>query len=126
MMESKIKSEIEGVVIGSRTLPEYKFQILNFMNMLYNNINYPDNDYCMAIGVVIHNLKVEIRHARSCIDKEYYNYDRKVFMVIDTIFVNMRHLDWGKRKIKMLCNVLWLELLEELTKVLELKYEFNF
>lgn len=56
----KIISNIENVVIGSGSLEENKFQVLNFMNMLYDNINEPENDKCMTIDVVISNLEYEI------------------------------------------------------------------
>ena len=48
----------DSVVIGSRTKKEYAFQIGNFLNMLYENIEHESST--MTNKVVLHNLLVEL------------------------------------------------------------------
>ena len=61
----KININSENVVIGSHTILEYKFQVWNFMNGLWNNVNRPENSGCMTIGVVVNNLSFEIERLAS-------------------------------------------------------------
>lgn len=118
-----LKANSEGVVIGSRTLKEYKFQVINFMNMLHNNINKHDVPTCMTIGAVTDNLKcfindVEKAKGSTLYSKEHY------FKLIDAIHINVKHIDSNNKKIVVrLCNQLWKELLDVLTRDLQLEYE---
>lgn len=41
MLINKIEIPTDGVVIGSRTLAEYKFQVLNFMNLILHDCIKP-------------------------------------------------------------------------------------
>lgn len=118
-----LKANSEGVVIGSRTLKEYKFQVINFMNMLHDNINKYDVPTCMTIGAVTHNLKcfindVEKAKGSTLYSKEHY------FKLIDAIHVNMKHVNAdNKKEVIKLCDQLWEELLDVMTRDLQLEYE---
>ena len=120
----KIIPNYPNVVIGSRTVTEYKFQILNFMNLLRNVIEN-DNDFSSFsysnLDPWCHNLQFEIRR----VEKEegikiwHYNMD-KIYSKINAIQVNLRtNLSEGT---KHLCLKIWDDLLKELTKVFDLKY----
>ena len=58
----------DSVVIGSRTEKEYAFQIGNFMNMLYDNIEKESTT--MTNRVVLHNLSFEISRLKK--DNDLY------------------------------------------------------
>ena len=120
----KIIPNYPNVVIGSRTVTEYKFQILNFMN-LRRNVIENDNDFSSFsysnLDPWCHNLQFEIRR----VEKEegikiwHYNMD-KIYSKINAIQVNLRtNLSEGT---KHLCLKIWDDLLKELTKVFDLKY----
>lgn len=53
----------DSVVIGSHTKKEYAFQVGNFLNMLYSNIEKESK--CMTNSVVLHNLSFEIRRLKE-------------------------------------------------------------
>ena len=59
-MTPKLQLLGEEIVIGSHTFSERKFQVLNFMNMLYDNICHQDEVRCMTLDSVCHNLLYEI------------------------------------------------------------------
>lgn len=124
----KLESLEENVCIGSHTLQERKFQVVNFMNMFWDNINKPFEDHCMTVDVVAHNLIYEVRKAIEMSDKyQYTDYDKVIFDLIKTIHNNiniMKHLP-VKRNWKVIINlnnILWNQLLENLTYYLKLKY----
>lgn len=120
----KIKIETEGVVIGSRTLPEFKFQVLNFMSMLWDNITNPDweksNDshyirsYTYAnFHVAINNLRFELGRLEketgipACEEQE--------------MITRMKCLGGGNGR----TEEIWTKLLKDLTKKYNLKYKLN-
>jgi len=124
----KLESLEENVCIGSHTLQERKFQVINFMNMFWDNINKPFEDYCMTVDVVVHNLTYEIRKAIEMSDKyRYTDYDKTIFDLIKMIHNNintMKNLP-VKRNWKVIINlnnIIWNQLLENLTYYLKLKY----
>lgn len=61
----------DSVVIGSHTLKEYAFQVGNFMNMLYGNIEKEST--CMTNKVVVHNLCFELRRFKENCSNEIDN-----------------------------------------------------
>lgn len=61
----------DSVVIGSRTNKEYAFQVGNFMNMLYSNLE--EESQCMTNKVVLHNLSFEINRLKPIITGEQYH-----------------------------------------------------
>lgn len=100
----------DDVVIGSRTIEEYAFQVCNFMNMLYQNIHYSDNKKVFSTGdsmtlpVVYHNLKVEL----SLIEKKVIPQDEiKYHSLIDSIKKNLESIkveDEQSKEIKKKCD----------------------
>lgn len=123
----KIVPNYPNVVIGSRTVTEYKFQILNFMNLLRDVIE-KDNDFSMFghsnLDPWCHNLQYEIGR----VEKEegikiwHYNMD-KIYSKINAIQTNLRTS--SSKETKQLCLKIWDDLLVELTKVFDLKYEIK-
>ena len=120
---SILKPNYEGVVIGSRTLKEYKFQVVNFMNMLHDSISNHEDPTCMTVSVVTHNLKVFINDVEKAKGSALYSKERW-FKLIDAIYVNMKHIDGSNEStIVKLCSELWEELLKVMTMELQLEYE---
>lgn len=135
-VKNKLMLNYDNVVIGSRTLEEYKFQIVNFMNMLYSNIHYSDDEEyfstgnCMTISVVAHNLK--------CFIKDAYNKSQEISIIkigdicetVDIIYTRLKSVDDNKhksddiivRQIKEECSLIWNILLKKLTETFNLKY----
>lgn len=73
--KTKLVFQYDDVVIGSRTEKEYAFQMGNFLNMLYENIECESKT--MTNKVVLHNLLVEINH----IKRQNRLYDELVSIV---------------------------------------------
>lgn len=123
----KIIPNYPNVVIGSRTVTEYKFQILNFMNLLRNVIEN-DNDFSMfsysSLEPWCHNLKFEIGRVekKEGIKIWHYNMD-KIYSKINAIQTNLKTS--SSKETKQLCLKIWNELLKELTNVFDLKYEIK-
>lgn len=122
----KIIANIENVVIGSGSLEENKFQVLNFMNMLYDNINETEKDKCMTIDVVRSNLEYEIGKQLKVNKSDYYDYDRCVFGRIFAIYHDVKCRNKDNTKIVTeLCNTIWNDLLYELRGLFGLEYTIN-
>ena len=122
----KIIANTDNVVIGSGTLEENKFQVLNFMNMLYDNINEPEKDKCMTIDVVRSNLEYEIKRLLKVKKSDYYDYDRCVFGHISAIYHNVKCMNKDNTKVVTeLCNTIWDDLLYELRGLFGLEYTIN-
>ena len=110
---SKLRLNFEGVVIGSRTLTEYKFQVCNFMNMFWDNIVDPTARTCMTVDVVSHNLQFEINRVGKETNTDVINEIGLVEQIRHNI---------NKRSH---CEGLWNDLLRSLTKKFDLKYEIR-
>ena len=112
-MIKKINIPTDNVVIGSNTIEEHKFQILNFMNMLYNIAFNGDNRG--NINPWINNLKYEISWVRW--NKYYTTYGFRIEHHIEIL------------RTKLITNQIkekdWEDLLHALTKMFELKYTLN-
>lgn len=132
----KININSENVVIGSHTLPEYKFQVCNFMNMLWDNINRSERCRCMTVEVVTDNLRFEIKRLASELNVSSVIYASKVEELITAIRVIVRELTasnvnskytFGEQKnLKKLANDSWRELLDVLTRTFSLEnYTIN-
>lgn len=123
----KIVPNYPDVVIGSRTVTEYKFQILNFMNLLRDVIE-KDNNFSMFghsnLDPWCNNLQFEIRRVKKeeGIKIWHYNMD-KIYSKINAIQVNLKTS--SSTETKQICLKIWDELLTELTKVFDLKYEIK-
>ena len=107
----KLKLNYEGVVIGSRTLAEYKFQIGNFMDMFWDNIVDPTAKTCMTVDVVSHNLQFEINRVGKETNTDVINE----ISLVEQIRHNI-----NKRSH---CEGLWNDLFRSLTKKFDLKHE---
>lgn len=130
---AKIIINWEGVSIGSRTLAEYKCQVLNFMNMLYDNIHYSEGKKefstgtCMTVSVVSHNLRVEVKRAIAEEYKERYlgtDVEQYIYSPIGAIYANLQHCtaeDAHTKEVRKHCDLIWSDLLKTLTRVLKLK-----
>lgn len=132
----KININSENVVIGSHTLLEYKFQVCNFMNMLWDNINRSERCRCMTVEVVTDNLRFEIKRLASELNVSSAIYASKVEELITAIRVIVRELTasdvnskytFGEQKnLKKLANDSWRELLDVLTGAFSLEnYTIN-
>ena len=132
----KININSENVVIGSHTLPEYKFQVCNFMNGLWNNINCQEDCKCMTVEVVTDNLRFEIKRLASELNVSSNVYATKVEELIVAIRAIVRELTasdvnskytFGEQKnLKKLANDSWRELLDVLTRTFSLdNYTLN-
>lgn len=127
----KININSENVVIGSNTILEYKFQVCNFMNMLWNNVNRPENSGGMTIGVVVNNLSFEIERLASELNVSSTIYASKVEELIMTIRiivrelnsfdVNSKYTDVEQKNLKKLANDSWRGLLDVLTRTFSLE-----
>ena len=109
----KINIPTDNVVIGSNTIEEHKFQILNFMNMLYNIAFNGGNRN--NINPWIDNLKYEISWVRW--NKYYTTYGFRI----------EHHIELFRTKLftKSTQEKDWEDLLHALTKMFELKYTLN-
>lgn len=123
----KIIPNYPDVVIGSRTVTEYKFQILNFMNLLRNVIEN-DNDFSMfsysSLDPWCHNLKFEIGRVEKNEDIKIWHYNMdKIYSKINAMQTNLKTS--SSKETKQLCLKIWNDLLTELTKAFDLKYEIK-
>ena len=132
----KININSENVVIGSHTIPEYKFQVCNFMNMLFDNINRSERCRCMTVGVVTDNLRFEIKRLASELNVSSTIYASKVEELIMAILVivrelnsfdvNSKYTNVEQKNLKKLANDSWKELLDVLTRTFSLEnYTIN-
>ena len=132
----KININSENVIIGSHTIPEYKFQTCNSMNMLWNNINCQEDCECMAVEVVTDNLRFEIRRLASELNVPSNAYATKVEELIVSIRVivyeltasdvNSKYTLEERENLKKLANDSWRELLDVLTRTFSLEnYTIN-
>jgi hypothetical protein len=111
-MKNKINISTEGVVIGSRTIAEYKMQVLNFMNMLYNiAFNGADRD---NINPWTNNLKFEVKRLKWELNKLYSLPIEKEIDIMS-----------NKIKDKTIKEQDWFRVLEILTEAFDLKYTLN-
>jgi hypothetical protein len=111
-MMRKINIPMEGVVIGSRTIAEYKMQVLNFMNMLYDiAFNGADRG---NINPWTNNLKFEVKRLKWELNKLYGS---PIEGEIDIMS--------NKIKDKTIKEQDWLRVLEILTEAFDLKYTLN-
>lgn len=111
-MMRKINIPMEGVVIGSRTITEYKMQVLNFMNMLYDiAFNGANRD---NINPWTNNLKFEVKRVKWELNKLYnLPIEREIDIMSEKI------------KDKTIKEEDWLRVLEILTEAFDLKYTLN-
>ena len=132
MKSDKLGLIYEGVVIGSHTIDERRFQVLNFMNMLYNCI-IKDNDYSYLgysnIGVYTHNLIYELTELEK-LDPHKYNNLNKIYEKIRSIETILRLLNKNdsknyKKYIKDHCTRIWEDILHDITRIYKLKYKYN-
>jgi len=113
----KLQANYPNVVIGSGSLEEAKFQIINFMNLLYDVIdNNNDN-----LDPWCHNLKYEITVAteKQKLNK-FYDVDKYMCAFVDAIKINLKTS--SSEETKKLCKQIWNNLLDELTKRFKLQY----
>ena len=116
--------------IGSNTLPEYRCQVCNFMNMLYDNINYSERCECMTVEAVTDNLRFEIKRLASELNVSSNGYATKVEELIVAIRVIVRELTASdvnskytlgeQENLNKLANDSWKELLDVLTRTFSL------
>ena len=113
----KLRANYPNVVIGSRSLEESKFQIINFMNLLYDVIVNDDGN----LEPWCHNLKYEIKVATEKQNlNQFYDVDKYMYSFVDAIHVNLKTS--SSRSTKKLCEQIWNNLLNELTKRFKLQY----
>jgi len=126
----KIEINTENVVIGSRTLIEYKFQVLNFLNLIYSDgveklkglprreYEYVNSDFHNRLRPWFNNLTFEIQRVRDGINDKtkWGDYLSLIEHLEAEIFK-------GKSKA---AEAAWMELFEFLTESLELKKEIEF
>lgn len=114
----KLQANYPNVVIGSHSLEEAKFQIINFMNLLYNVITENKSN----LDPWCHNLKYEIKVAAEMQKlNQFYDVDKSIYSLVDAIRVNLKTS--STKSTKKLCLQIWDNLLNELTKKFNLRYE---
>jgi hypothetical protein len=126
----KIVQDYPDVVIGSRTVTESKFQVLNFMNLVYNCIvegkDYNPMGYSNLrpwTDNLIHEIESLIRNEE--ISKiYYYDVNKHIYSLIGAIRVNLETS--SSNETKKLCVEIWKNLLKELTKLFDLKYTLKY
>ena len=113
-MMKKINIPTDNVVIGSNTIEEHKFQVLNFMNMIYD-IAF-NNGNRNNINPWINNLKYEITQVKW-LSTEHGIWNFHIEPHIEIL------------KTKLITNQIkekdWKDLLETLAKILDIKYTLN-
>ena len=126
----KLKADYDGVVIGSGSLEEAKFQVINFMAMFRGCIE-DDKDFSIYGSSNIHpwshNLVYEVCNVR---DKSPYEIDRdaiinvksKVYDIVSRLSSSTKE---DLKRVKHQCIKDWDCLLYELTKLLDLKYTID-
>ena len=127
----KININSENVVIGSHTILEYKFQVCNFMNMLWNNVNRSERCRYITVGVVTDNLRFEIKRLASELNVSSNVYATKVEELIVAIRdivreltasnVNSKYTLGERENLKRIANDSWRELLDVLTRTFSLE-----
>lgn len=122
----KIIANYPDVVIGSRTVTESKFQVLNFMNLLYDCIEN-EKDYSQIgysnLRPWTNNLIYEISNLirNEEISKiYYYDVNKNIYNLIEAIRVNLETS--SSNETRKLCIEIWKNLLNELTRIFDLKY----
>ena len=126
----KIVPDYPDVVIGSRTVVESKFQVLNFMNLLYDCIVNEKDHNPMGYSNLrprSDNLTYEI--ARLVKNEEiskiyYYDINKHIYNLIEAIRVNLETS--SSNETRKLCIEIWKNLLKELTKLFDLKYTLKY
>ena len=108
----KIKPNFDNVVIGSNTIEEHKFQVLNFMNLIHNCAFEGGNKD--GITPWTNNLKYKIKSLKWQLNK-YWGYD--IESHIDNLKENVKN---GSAK-----ESEWFILLRTLTKMFNLTYILN-
>lgn len=120
----KIEINTENVVIGSRTLIEYKFQVLNFMNLIYDcieNLKKKPQDLKeinRSKEPWFNNLTFEIQRVRDGINDQ--TRWTEYLLLIESLGTTISNGDLKCARKK------WKELLSFLTENLELKKEIEF
>lgn len=126
----KIVPDYPDVAIGSRTVTESKFQVLNFMNLIYNCI-VEEKDYnpmgYSNLRPRSDNLTYEI--TRFVKNEEiskiyYYDINKHIYNLIEAIRVNLETS--SSNETRKLCIEIWKNLLKELTKLFDLKYTLKY
>ena len=126
----KLKNKYNDVVIGSGTEVEYKFQIINFMNMLYNVIK-EDKEYGIHSNSNLrpwcYNLTVYIKYLENKTNiSAFYDINLGIYSRINAIMINLEKGDGNNMGvIKRLCMSIWEDLLNELTNIFKLEYTIN-
>jgi acetylglutamate synthase len=126
----KIIQNYSDVVIGSRTVTESKFQVLNFMNLIYDCIVNEKDHNSMGYSNLrprLDNLTYEI--ARLVKNEEiskiyYYDINKHIYNLIEAIRVNLETS--SSNETRKLCIEIWKNLLKELTKLFDLKYTLKY
>ena len=123
----------DGVVIGSHSIEERRFQVLNFMNMLYDCI-IKDNDYSWwgysNIGTYTSNLIYELTELEKFKPHKYNNLN-KIYEKIRSIETILRLLNKNdsknyKKNIKKHCVRIWEDILHDITRIYKLKYDIKY
>ena len=126
----KIVPDYPDVVIGSVTVTESKFQVLNFMNLIYDCIvNEKDHNSTgySNLRPWTDNLKYEVE--RLVKNEEiskiyYYDINKNVYSLIESIRVNLETS--SSNETRKLCIEIWKNILKELTKLFYLKYTLKY
>lgn len=126
----KIVPDYPDVVIGSGTVTESKFQVLNFMNLLYNCIvNEKDHNSTGYSNLRPRSDNLTYEIARLVKNEEiskiyYYDINKNVYSLIESIRVNLETS--SSDETRKLCIEIWKNILKELTKLFDLKYTLKY
>ncbi len=126
----KIVPDYPDVVIGSRTVTESKFQVLNFMNLIYDCIvNEKDHNSTGYSNLRPRSDNLTYEIARLVKNEEiskiyYYDINKHIYNLIEAIRVNLETS--SSNETRKLCIEIWKNLLKELTKLFDLKYTLKY
>ena len=126
----KIVPDYPDIVIGSRTVTESKFQVLNFMNLIYDCIvNEKDHNSTGYSNLRPRSDNLTYEIARLVKNEEiskiyYYDINKHIYNLIEAIRVNLETS--SSNETRKLCIEIWKNLLKELTKLFDLKYTLKY
>jgi hypothetical protein len=128
----ELKVNTEGLVIGSATMAEYKYQTIAFMERVYLCI-VEDRDYGLCgysnLRPWTHNLCTYISSMEKLNPNKYqWENVEDLHHLVMAIRLNLESITKKSskdyvREVKALCVSLWEDLLRRLTRIFHLEYE---
>lgn len=116
---------IDYVIVGSRSIEEYAFQVCNFLSLIENCIHYSDDKEtfstgnCMTIDVCYHNICSYFDQIEKMVEQKetYKRFNYRDYL--SALHQNLLHIekeDDDAKAIKRLCDKLLADAFESLVK----------